>query len=110
MKQETKELIGWIKRHVTVAVNEDAELHNKAFKFLDSLKDIELHLCNGGYIQDRNGTPCCNGDRILHNGNLTGTLRYTKGDEIDIFPRWWFDLDDKDTVIPLFEWFEKVER
>lgn len=33
-------------------------------KFLDSLPEIELKLCQGGYIQDRNGKPCCNGDRI----------------------------------------------
>lgn len=118
MKQETKELIDWIKKQInlsgTIVTNlsqpnwqKDKE---KAIKFLDSLSEIEKKLCFGGYIQDRNGTPCCNGDRILHNGNLTGTLRYTKEDGIDIFPHWWFDLDDKDTVIPLFEWFEKVER
>ena len=41
---------------------------------------------------------------------LGGIQKKAKEDGIDIFPHWWFDLDDKDTVIPLFEWFEKVER
>jgi hypothetical protein len=36
----------------------------KAMKFLDSLPQIEQHLCFGGYIQDSNGTPCCDGDRV----------------------------------------------
>ena len=123
MKQETKELIEWIKAQIFVASKLDCSYHitadaekkhketeTKAFNFLDSLEEIEKRLCLGGYIQDRNGTPCCNGDRILHNGNRTGTLRYTKEDEIDIFPHWWFDLDDKDTAIPQFEWFEKIEK
>ena len=114
MKKETKELIEWIKIQILAQTKGGDDKFNqninKACNFLDSLKDIELRLCLGGYIQDRNGTPCCNGDRILHNGNRTGTLRYTKEDEIDIFPHWWFDLDDKDTVIPKFEWFEKTEK
>ena len=32
--------------------------------FLDSLPQIEFHLKNGGYVQDRNGTPCCDRDKV----------------------------------------------
>ena len=70
MKKETKELIEWIKKQIRISgetcvqnPNEDwAGIRNKAYKFLDSIVEIESHLCRGGYIQDRNGTPCCHGD------------------------------------------------
>lgn len=72
MKQETKELIDWIKKQINLSGEclvaqpneywkEDCE---KAIKFLDSLPQIEQHLCFGGYIQDGNGIPCCDGDRV----------------------------------------------
>ena len=32
--------------------------------FLDSLPEIEKHLCLGGYIQDKNAIPCCDGDYV----------------------------------------------
>ena len=76
MKQETKELVRWIKNHISVANNKDAELYlHKAFDFLDSLPEIEKKLCFGGYIQDKNGTPCCDGDKVVytHISELTGT-------------------------------------
>ena len=87
MKQETKELIKWIKGHITVASNEDSELHHKAFNFLDSLPDIESHLCKGGYIQDRNGTPCCDGDKVTfeiyghYMPTMTGILFWSYSDK-----------------------------
>lgn len=68
MKRETKELIDWIKKQISLVAQpneywkEDCE---KAVKFLDSLPQIESHLCKGGYIQDKNGTPCCNGDEVV---------------------------------------------
>jgi len=72
MKQETKELIDWIKKQINlcgeclVAQPEGYWKNDKekAIQFLDSLPEIESHLCNGGYIQDKNGTPCCHGDHI----------------------------------------------
>lgn len=66
MKQETKELIKWIKYHISVTPNESAEPHHKAFYFLDSLPEIEEKLCFGGYIQDYNGTLCCHGDKVMY--------------------------------------------
>ena len=90
MKEETKELIIWIKKQINltkrgcidVAWNGQHKWYNadyeKAMKFLDSLPQIESHLCLGGYIQDKNGTPCCHGDKVnfqydegFYNGTLT---------------------------------------
>lgn len=72
MKQETKELIEWIKKQLnvseTVATNVPIpnwkEKKQKAIEFLDSLPEIEARLCRGGYIQDKNGIPCCDGDKV----------------------------------------------
>ena len=78
MKKETKELIDWIKdslnSYITASFDTFANTPaknnfqrkncNKAITFLDSLPEIESHLCRGGYIQDKNGTPCCEGDKI----------------------------------------------
>jgi hypothetical protein len=77
MKQETKEIIDWIKKQINlakencidIAWNGKHEYYNadyeKAMEFLDSLPQIESRLCQGGYIQDCNGTPCCNGDEVV---------------------------------------------
>ena len=74
MKKETKDLVKWIKEQLDFVKNEanKCELRsawyfdqfNKAVDFLNSLPEIENHLCRGGYIQDRNGTPCCDGDKV----------------------------------------------
>lgn len=84
MKQESKEIINWIKKQISISRGSIGNLSleywdkdkEKAIKFLDSLEEIESHLCNGGYIQDRNGTPCCNGDKVKihfhHNEPLFG--------------------------------------
>ena len=128
MKEETKELIDWIKKQINlcgeclVAQPEGCWKNDKdkAFNFLDSLPEIESHLCRGGYIQDKNGTPCCDGDRIkVHGfidgeeGTVYGILRYgfMKGEEKKymIFPHWWFDLDNNASCLPE-EGFEKVEK
>ena len=73
MKQETKELINWIKKQINLSgeclVAQPNEYWKKdcekAMKFLDSLPQIESRLCKGGYIQDKNGTPCCDGDEVV---------------------------------------------
>ena len=80
MKQETKELVRWIKNHISVANNKGAELYlHKAFDFLDSLPDIEKKLCFGGYVQDINGTTCCHGDKVKLD-NAVYTLYWSKSD------------------------------
>ena len=129
MKQENKELIKWIKSHISVTVNDDVELHHKAFDFLNSLPKIESHLCNGGYIQDRNGTPCCHGDKIKFKFSEQDFNEHWKDKYAHIeYGELKFDVNDKKFVI-LFgedkngfdwidwngafegcEWFEKVEK
>ena len=77
MKKETKALIKWMKAQIKIAAKLDdsylitpvaidthKSFEEDAEKFLDSLPKIESHLCRGGYIQDRNGTPCCNEDNV----------------------------------------------
>ena len=72
MKQETKNLIAWIKTllkrekasYIYADENAVETDCDRAIEFLDSLPEIEKHLCQGGYIQDKNGTPCCDGDKV----------------------------------------------
>lgn len=79
MKKETKKLISWLKEHLShyrielatgrvkigmVAGEKEVERAFAAIDFLNTLPEIESHLCRGGYIQDRNGTPCCDGDKV----------------------------------------------
>ncbi len=76
MKQETKQTIDWIKKQINLAkencinpahkdgYTEYEADYEKAFNFLDSLPEIESKLRQGGYIQDSNGKPCCNGDTV----------------------------------------------
>lgn len=84
MKQETKELIKWCislledyrvlnitgKRNFRAAMpNKEIDNCENSIKFLKSLPEIESHLCRGGYIQDKNGTPCREGDKIKVTGS-----------------------------------------
>ena len=74
MKEETKELVEFIKQQMNCvkdeAIKQNAQSawwfceYDKAIKFLDSLPEIELQLCRGGYIQDKNGVPCRERDKI----------------------------------------------
>lgn len=78
MKQETKELLDYIisafdERRITgnfptekkeAEVKRFNEKQQKIQDFLRSIPDIEKHLTEGGYIQDRNGTPICHGDKV----------------------------------------------
>ena len=136
MKQETKELIDWIKKQISISetvVTDISQLNwqkdqQKALDFLDSLPEIENKLCFGGYIQDRNGTPCCHGDKVKfkfvekwYEENfkdrytlvMDGLLQYckeTKSFYIQFGPYhegWdWLDWTSSDAGC---EWFEKVE-
>lgn len=91
MKKETKELIDWIKKQISLAgtiVTDVSQPYwqqdrDKTIKFLDCLPEIESHLCRGGYIQDKNGTPCCDGDKIINkviSGDEIGMLYWSKSD------------------------------
>ena len=62
MKEETREIINDIKDALRTTMN--SVRYRRAVDFLDSLPEIESKLCHGGYIQDKNGTPCCHGDIV----------------------------------------------
>lgn len=84
MKQETRELLDYIIRKFDfrqplgkctskISPTEAQafnERQDKIQAFLRSIPDIEKHLTEGGYIQDRNGTPICHGDKVIFRKNL----------------------------------------
>jgi len=132
MKQETKELIDWMKKQFSIAgtVVTDVsqpywqENRKKALDFLNSLPEIEAKLCRGGYIQDKYGTPCCDGDTIkikFKNTSYNQEFIYRYGEDIDA--KLVYDNDRKGFVIDFgegdwtdwtcsdlgVEWFEKIE-
>lgn len=89
MKEETKELVNWIKCQILTnqdisykitkaATDKYQKTKESALKFLDSLPEIESHLCRGGYIQDKNGVPCCDGDQIINPSLLDGVKELGK--------------------------------
>lgn len=125
MKEETKELIDWIKKQINLAKDccikpawgKNHEQYNnackKAFEFLDSLPEIESKLCHGGYIQDKNGTPCCHGDNVKfifddciddRRFEMFGQLawHFKKG-------QFFILTNSKDYELDRLKWFEKVE-
>lgn len=88
MKQESKEILDYlINEHSKTIGNYDGfteqnrkynEREMKIYHFLKSIPEIESHLCRGGYIQDENGTPCCDGDKVIYDENYEGFLRWDK--------------------------------
>ena len=96
MKRKTKELIKWamsliadyrvqnmvehsnFRKNTPAAQNSEVEIKNcKDFaEFLNSLPEIESHLTRGGYIQNKNGTPCCDGDEVKFETILSRTEHY----------------------------------
>ena len=119
MKKETKALVEWIKAQIKIAAKLDdsylittnaisthKSLEKDAEKFLDSLPEIESHLCRGGYIQDKNGTPCCDGDKVIVViQNFVGVLRW------DVHDKKFVVMDDTDFPWTLGSWdIEKVEK
>ena len=122
MKQETKDLIQWIKDTIVncpylampnfIRADSD-EKKEDAINFLNSLPELESHLCRGGYIQDKNGTPCCDGDKILFCGKYDGVLHFGFLDENDrnntVIPHFWFDFGGVVPTISGSIYFEKVE-
>lgn len=136
MKKETKELLEWIKKQISLAGTIVTDVSQKywqddklkAINFLDSLPEIESHLCNGGYVQDRNGTPCCHGDKVRfkfvekwyednfkekYTPIMDGILKFC-GDTKSFYIRFGPDHNGYDWLDWTCsgagcEWFEKVE-
>lgn len=136
MKQETKELLEWIEKQINLAGTIVTDIsqpywqedRKKALDFLNSLPEIENKLCFGGFIQDKNGIPCCHGDRIKfkmsgksymerhierHGSICNGTLKWNSVIRAFIIlfdnPMWdgdWIDFSAGNDDI---EWFEKIE-
>jgi len=114
MKEETKELVNWIKKQISLAGTIVTDVsqpcwqqdRDKAIKFLDSLPEIESHLCRGGYILDKNGTPCCDGDKVIVViQNFVGILQW------DVYGKRFVVTDDTDFQWTLGSWdIEKVEK
>ena len=120
MKRETKELVAYmldafadriaITRRLTPEQRKSAEKYNsirdKIQKFLKSLPAIEEKLCFGGYIQDKNGTPCCHGDKVdIISQSFVGSLQW------DSTNRRFNVVDDSGYEWVLSNWeFEKVKK
>ena len=105
MKQKIKTLIEWIKLQLELLRTQKNEIINNnvdnAIVLLNLLPEIEKKLCQGGYIQDVNGVPCCNGDKIKQ-GHATGILCWSKHD-------YRFYRKTNDTLYLLNTSFRKVE-
>lgn len=115
MKEETKELVNWIKcqfltnqdisyKITKAATDKYQKTKESALKFLDSLPEIESHLCRGGYVQDKNGTPCCDGDKIVQkviDDDEIGILYWSKSDS-----RFYFK--NKQYIGTLSKFFKKI--
>ena len=137
MRKETKELVEWIKCQILInsddsyKITKDAtekhfSLVKDSIKFLDSLPEIESHLCNGGYIQDKNGTPCCHGDDIkikFRETSYNQDFISKYGSEVTV--KLMFDREGKRFIVKYenegswndwaccdcdVEWFEKVKN
>lgn len=140
MKEETKELIEWMKCQILISQDQSAFITKSAeekfrtnketaIQFLETLPEIESHLCFGGYIQDRNGTPCCHGDKVRfklshcltmekhikeHREISTGTLEWNSRIRAFIIrfdnATWDGDWVCFDAGNDEIEWFEKMEE
>lgn len=117
MKQETKDLLLWVSEALNSYSFGKKDLVKqkckKALNFLNSLPEIESKLSHGGYIQDKNGTPCCDGDKILFCGEYNGFLRFGFIDESEKkynpIPHFWFDFGGEIPTASNPVYFEKVE-
>lgn len=114
MKKETKALVEWIAAQIKIAAKLDnsylitpgatithKSLEEDAERFLNSLPEIEEKLCFGGYIQDKNGTPCCQGDKVKYKDIPVdkvgaGTLRWNV--DKSRFEIYWEDEDLKGLI------------
>jgi hypothetical protein len=84
---------------------------DKICEFLKSIPLIESRLCLGGYIQDKNGTPCCDGDMVYFlSKSQNEKYGYLKWDKK--LARFLIEVvgeSDCGYIIPELKWFEKVE-
>lgn len=109
MKEATKELIEWIKESLPTGF---PNYRQKAIYFLDSLPGIESHLCRGGYIQDKNGTPCCHNDEVLFESFLVRNKGILKWDSVNArFVIICYNNTTDNDIYPIsqIDWFRKVE-
>ena len=129
MKQETKEILEWIEKQINLAgtIVTDAsqpywqEDRKKALEFLNSLPEIEDKLCFGGYIQDKNGTLCCHGDKVKihfhrhdsliekYGEHTIGTLSWSNNSKsfgIFLQDKEWVDWKNDDEGVHTFEKIE----
>lgn len=118
MKQETKETLEWIKTIIRCIMRGN-EQREPALRLLDKFEEVERQLTRGGFIPDRNGKPCKDGDKIeicldgLRSGEIVhGQLRWDdkhyqflcEGDDISLSPG---EKDDDDYIG--IQWFEKED-
>ena len=120
MKKETKELLEYIILQFSTRKNTRKEMsaqdmvdaigfnerNQKIQNFLRAIPKIEEKLCFGGYIQDRDGVPCCHGDKImLPTLGFAGILQWNSAS------RCFYVTDNNGYYEPLgiFD-FEKVEE
>ena len=117
MKEESRKILDYLISKHSLRIghydgySEQDEAWNlqekKICDFLKSIPEIESHLCRGGYIQDKNGTPCCDGDKVINESILNdepmiGTLYWSKEDA-----RFYFKYND--TLYSLSKNLEKVK-
>ena len=134
MKETTKQTLLWLEDHLkhyrinltkgSERTDREEKFAYEALHFIKTIPEIESHLCNGGYIQDRNGKPCCHGDKIKFKfydnkwmshliekyGAVTeGKLQWNphmKAFGVDFGDGDWLDFTTANDGV---EWFEKVE-
>lgn len=118
MKEETKKTVKWLINHLNHyrvdlisgktgfgLTGREQEDKNSllAIELLNNLPILEKYLRKGGYIQDKNGEPCCNGDKIKNGEKEVGILYWSK-----LEYRFYFKKND--TLYLLRRNFEKVEK
>jgi hypothetical protein len=85
--------------------NKEIDNCESSIKFLKSLPEIESHLCRGGFIQDKNGVPCCDGDKIVQQvigDEQVGILYWSKSDS-----RFYFK--NEQYLGTLSKFFQKID-
>ena len=129
MKQETKELIEGLKdwyekfrsniplTHYTQwavgdgegYADEGASNMDKIIVLLDSLESLENQLKHGGFIPDRNGKPCKDGDKIKI-ARFNGTVEHGKLEFDDYKDCYKFMLVVNDNEALYFDEVESWEK
>lgn len=106
MKQETKNVIEWLRvlvKCANVETTQDKEMYEHALHFLDSLPELEKQLGRGGFIPDMNKTPCKHGDKIRiaeTNGSYIIGSEYKLNWNKDDFYFAFLNADNKEVGYP----------